>query len=1071
MPEPPRTGDAVLDLVRKSELVDDDVLENFLTRSGPLPVTAPDTATRMVQDGILTQFQAKLILQGKYRGFRIGSYKILDQLGVGGMGQVFLAEHTTMRRKVALKVLPAKLSADRVAVERFIREARAVAALDHPNIVRAHDVGTERGTHFLVLEYVEGQNLENRLRDAGGRLPWGEAVGYVVQAAAGLQHAHEKGLVHRDIKPANILVDKEGVVKVLDMGLARFFTDENDKLTTNLDGGAVMGTADYVAPEQLLNSSGTDHRADIYSLGTTLYHLVTGRTPFEGTTTAKLVAHQLKTAEPAHEANPEIPEELSDIIGQMMAKDPDERYQLMAEVVRDLLPYAAEGPTSHGSGSMPAIALAAVTRTTGDLRAALTATATTEVQLPGEDESPRTRRKKALAIGGLGACILGGCGLIALALMNAPQPQPGDKTDDGPSPLTFTPQAITPTGTLALTPAFKLAVDKAGSEVMVFTPDGRKLVTATDKSVRVWDAFSGKQIRKLDGHTAGVRGLSLLPGGRRVLSSSHDKTVRLWDVETGELLRTYQGATSSVTNVAALPNGRRFLTTAADGTIWLWDLDSEKVVNDYPDLRQSIPIYGLAVTRDGRKGVFGTWDSKRNSAKNADEIKELPPTQVWVFEIETGKVLLKQNVPASVAHINLSPDSKQAVFGTDKGIGILDVDAKQDAKSLRAYGGLSARPVCAVFSGDGRYVVATGLDKSLSLWEARSGQVVTVEPELPGQGNGLALSPDGRKVAAGGSGGGAGVWDLPTAVHPTLDNRTLYPVVRLTGMAADMEDVIYTPDGKVIGCGGDRTVRVWDPATGEELRRMAVPAKPRGLTLLTGDRVAVTAHEGKDQFPIQLFNWKTGLKVKEFTSPKAVRMVAAMPEGRRFLSYSDDQTVRMWDADGGGDPLASFAIGANGQGLAVTPDGSRFLVGCSDKTIRLWDIAGNYEVRRLPLAGIAYRITVSRDGRWAAFGNDTRIQFWDLRDGAERSAGGPGGPTRLVDQVSFTRDGRFAVAASNDRGVYVVDVNAASILTSRVEHPGPARGAVISPDGKFATTSSGDGIAIVWHLPPEVVPK
>jgi serine/threonine-protein kinase len=1024
----------------------------------------------MVQDGILTPFQAKLILQGKYRGFRIGPYKILDQLGVGGMGQVFLAEHTTMRRKVALKVLPAKLAADRAAVERFHREARAVAALDHPNIVRAHDVGNERGTHFLVLEYVEGQNLENRQRADGGYLPWGEAVGYVVQAAAGLQHAHEKGLVHRDIKPANILVDKEGVVKVLDMGLARFFEDQSDNLTKNLDGGAVMGTADYVAPEQLLDSSGTDHRADIYSLGATLYHLVTGKTPFEGTTTAKLVAHQLKAAVPAHEINPDIPEGLSDIIEQMMAKDPDERYQLMAEVVRDLLPYAAEGPTSHGSGSMPAIALAAVTRTTGDLRAALTGSGT-EVHLPGEEESPQVRRKKTIAIVGLGSCVLLGCGLIAFALMHTPQPQAGGKSDEDPPPLVFDPRVTVPTNSPPFTEAFKLAVDKAGSETMVYTPDGRKLVTATDKSIRVWDAFSGKHIRKLDGHTGNVRGLSLLPGGRRVLSSSADKTVRLWDIETGDLLKTYEGATAYVTNVVALPNGRRFLTATQDGTVWLWDVDSGDVVKDYPDLAQPIPVFGLAVTRDGRRGVLGTWDSKRNSAKSAADLQNLAQTQVWVFEIETGKVILKQNVPASVAHIRLSPDSRLAVFGTDKGIGIMDLDPKdakdptKESKSFRQYGGLSGRPICAAFTTDGRYVVATGQDKSLSLWETPTGRLVTVEQVLPGQGNGLAVSPDGRKVAAGGSGGGAGVWDLPPTAHPNPDSRTLIPLVRLTGMAADLEDVIYTPDGKVIGCGGDRTVRVWDPATGEQLRQMALPAKPRGLALLSGDRLVVTSYQ--DGHPTILFNWKTGQKLKEFPSEKAVRMAAAMPDGRRFLTYSDDSTVRMWDADTGNE-LSSFDIGASGQGLAVTPDGSRFLVGCADKTIRLWDIAEKREVRQMPLSGIAYRITVSRDGRWAGFGNDRRVQFWNLQNGADKSISGPGA---IVDQVSFTRDGRFAVAASNDRSVYICDVNAASLLTSRAEHTGSVRGSVISPDGKFAATSSADGTAIVWQLPPETVPK
>src|SRR5581483_1924018 len=186
-----RTGDAVLELIRKGELADDDVLSWFLQRSGPLPPTADDTATRLVQAGVLTPFQAKLILQGRDKGFRLGPYKVLSQLGRGGMAQVYLGEHVRMHRKVALKVLAPRYALDPAVVEQFYREGRAVAAVDHPNIVRAYDIGRDKNTHFLVLEYIEGQTLAERLARAGGWLPVAEACGYAMQAAAGLQHAHE----------------------------------------------------------------------------------------------------------------------------------------------------------------------------------------------------------------------------------------------------------------------------------------------------------------------------------------------------------------------------------------------------------------------------------------------------------------------------------------------------------------------------------------------------------------------------------------------------------------------------------------------------------------------------------------------------------------------------------------------------------------------------------------------------------------------------------------------------------------------------------------------------------------
>ena len=344
MPEAPRTGDAVLELVRKSELADDDVLKVFLQQSGPLPPSADDTATRLVLSGILTPFQARFILQGKHKGFRLGPYRILDQIGVGGMGQVYLAEHVHLHRRVAIKVLPTRLAADKSGVQRFYSEARAVAALDHPNVVRAYDVACENGTHFLVLEYIQGKSFEDLLMESGGRLPINEACGYGIQAAVGLQHAHEKGISHRDIKPANLLVNSEGVVKILDMGLAKFFQNTRTPANLSPDAEEVMGTADYIAPEQAMACSRADHRADIYSLGATLYHLVTGETPFHGTTAAKLIAHQLHAVPTAHEVREDVPEGVSEVIAKMMAKEPADRYQTMAEVALALLPFAEHTP-------------------------------------------------------------------------------------------------------------------------------------------------------------------------------------------------------------------------------------------------------------------------------------------------------------------------------------------------------------------------------------------------------------------------------------------------------------------------------------------------------------------------------------------------------------------------------------------------------------------------------------------------------------------------------------------------------------------------------------------------------
>ncbi|HEX5272201.1 MAG TPA: serine/threonine-protein kinase, partial [Gemmataceae bacterium] len=244
----PTTTDEFLDLVRKSGIVDEKRLNAYLTRlraAGPVPPEPAKFAGLLVRDGILTHFQAEQVCQGKWRRFTIGKYKVLERLGAGGMGSVYLCEHKLMRRRVAVKVLPTAKADDPSSLERFYREARAVAALDHPNIVRAYDIDQDDKLHFLVMEYVDGSSLQDIIKKAGP-MDVTRAAHYMRQSAMGLQHAHESaGLVHRDVKPGNILVDRTGTVKILDMGLARFFHDEEDVLTKKYDEN-VLGTADYL---------------------------------------------------------------------------------------------------------------------------------------------------------------------------------------------------------------------------------------------------------------------------------------------------------------------------------------------------------------------------------------------------------------------------------------------------------------------------------------------------------------------------------------------------------------------------------------------------------------------------------------------------------------------------------------------------------------------------------------------------------------------------------------------------------------------------------------------------------
>ncbi|WP_425399810.1 serine/threonine protein kinase [Aeoliella sp.] len=342
--------------LKRSELVEDDQIESFLKKvaakhGGSIPDDPEVLAAELVEQGLLTEWQSKKLLAGKHKGFRLGKYKLLGEVGKGGMSAVYLAEHVLMRRRVAIKVLPKSRVKDSSYLERFRLEARAVAKLDDPHIVRAFDIDNEGDIHYIVMEYVDGKDLHRLVSDSGPLDPE-MAADYIAQAATGLAHAHAKALVHRDIKPANLLVDRAQTVKLLDLGLAKLAEEDQTSLTLANEEN-VLGTADYLAPEQALNSHSADHRSDIYSLGCTLYFLLTGRPPFpEGTISERLLKHQVEEPDSLLKLRPDLPMSLVEICQKMMNKRPELRFESASEVADRLTQWLADRGRKVRGGSI-----------------------------------------------------------------------------------------------------------------------------------------------------------------------------------------------------------------------------------------------------------------------------------------------------------------------------------------------------------------------------------------------------------------------------------------------------------------------------------------------------------------------------------------------------------------------------------------------------------------------------------------------------------------------------------------------------------------------------------------------
>jgi serine/threonine-protein kinase len=396
-----------------SGIIAGDTLQDFIPPKAA-PKDAEELARELVRQKKLTKFQAEEVYRGKGKSLVLGNYALLDKIGAGGMGQVFKAEHRRMHRIVAVKVLPASMMKNSGVVARFEREVTAAAKLSHPNIVAAHDADEANGVHFLVMEFVEGSDLSALVKKQGP-LPVDQAVNCIVQAARGLEAAHAEGVVHRDIKPGNLLLDKKGIVKILDMGLARMHGDAAGQAELTATG-AIMGTVDYMAPEQARSTKTADARADIYSLGCSLFYLLTGKATYDGDTlTEKLLAHQSDPIPELRKILPDVPEELEAVFRTMVAKKVDDRYQTVTEVIAALENCGSQPPAARAETADSFMEMVIT-----DVRDGLSKPRTIAPRKRAAGPAFGKDKKKLLMIGG---GVVGGLALMALLIFSLTKKQ------------------------------------------------------------------------------------------------------------------------------------------------------------------------------------------------------------------------------------------------------------------------------------------------------------------------------------------------------------------------------------------------------------------------------------------------------------------------------------------------------------------------------------------------------------------------------------------------------------------------------------------------------------------------